>query len=313
MNTDSVSEDKKSLDDVLLAMDVVDTLRHRERLVLRELDAETREAELIARLREIYDAQGIEVPDEILREGVKALEDNRFIYTPPKNSIGVRLAKIYISRSKWLKPLSYSAAAFASLFAVYEFGIAGPQRAEEKAQQLAYEVTYPQELAALRDKAQSTGQTEAIDTLAETHYQDGLAAIDDKDKKSVETAKEDLELLISDLNATYTVRIVSRPGEWSTVNRYPENNPNHRNYYLIVEAIDPTGRALEVEVKSEEDQTTKRVTKWAVRVPKSVYDDVVEDKSEDHIVQNDEIGQKTIGYLKPTYTVEVRDGAIFEW
>ena len=36
-----------ALDDVMLAMDVVDTLRHQEVLVARELDETRREAELI--------------------------------------------------------------------------------------------------------------------------------------------------------------------------------------------------------------------------------------------------------------------------
>jgi hypothetical protein len=45
--------DRNNLDDVLLAMDVVDTLRHREQLVLSELDAGAREAALLGRLKEI--------------------------------------------------------------------------------------------------------------------------------------------------------------------------------------------------------------------------------------------------------------------
>ena len=43
----------QTLDDIMIAMDVVDTLRHREDLVHRELNEEDREAELIARLRKI--------------------------------------------------------------------------------------------------------------------------------------------------------------------------------------------------------------------------------------------------------------------
>ena len=73
----------QKLDDVMIAMDVVDTLRHREDLVRRELNDEGRERELIARLRQIYHDQGIEVPDHVLAEGVKALDDSRFVYTPP--------------------------------------------------------------------------------------------------------------------------------------------------------------------------------------------------------------------------------------
>ena len=65
------------LDEVMLAMDVVDTLRHRQDLVARELDSVGKEQQLIARLREIYHQQGIEVPDHILREGVAAIADSR--------------------------------------------------------------------------------------------------------------------------------------------------------------------------------------------------------------------------------------------
>jgi hypothetical protein len=60
---------QQKLDDVMIAMDVVDMLRHREDLVRRELDNDGRERELIARLRQIYHDQGIEVPDHVLAEG----------------------------------------------------------------------------------------------------------------------------------------------------------------------------------------------------------------------------------------------------
>ena len=51
-------------------MDVVDTLRHRDLILQKELDQDGREKKLIARLREIYAAQGIKVTDEILLQGV---------------------------------------------------------------------------------------------------------------------------------------------------------------------------------------------------------------------------------------------------
>ena len=61
------------LDDLMMSMDVVDTLRHQESLVARELDDDARERELLERLRQIYRGQGIDVPERILQEGVKAL------------------------------------------------------------------------------------------------------------------------------------------------------------------------------------------------------------------------------------------------
>ncbi len=69
-------------------------------VVARELDESRREAELIERLRSIYRGQGIEVPDEVIRQGVAAIKENRFVYTPPAPGLGVTLAKVWIARRR---------------------------------------------------------------------------------------------------------------------------------------------------------------------------------------------------------------------
>ena len=99
------SAKEASLEDMMVAMDVVDTLRHRQELVDRELDAGARREKLIAKLREIYQAQGIAVTDATLAQGVDALEKDRFSYHPPSKGFSVFLAKIYVTRERWLKPL----------------------------------------------------------------------------------------------------------------------------------------------------------------------------------------------------------------
>jgi len=71
------------------------------------------EQKLIERLRKLYASQGIEVPDNILAEGVKALEEDRFTYKPPAEGIQTSLARIYIERGKWSRRLG--AAALAAL------------------------------------------------------------------------------------------------------------------------------------------------------------------------------------------------------
>ncbi|MEJ2563781.1 MAG: DUF6384 family protein, partial [Anaerolineales bacterium] len=88
------------LDDVMLAMDVVDTLRQRRELVERELDEPARAQELIARLRTIYANQGIDVPDEILAKGVAALAEERFVYRPAPPSLATTLTRIYVRRRR---------------------------------------------------------------------------------------------------------------------------------------------------------------------------------------------------------------------
>ena len=58
-------------------------------------------ARFVERVKEIYESQGIEVPDRILEEGVKALEEDRFVYEPPRDTIQTRLARLYVSRDSW--------------------------------------------------------------------------------------------------------------------------------------------------------------------------------------------------------------------
>src|SRR5690606_20468402 len=99
--SDATAKPAAPLDEVMLAMDVVDTLRHRQDLVTRELDGASREKQLIEKLRDIYHQQGIEVPDHILKEGVAALAESRFVYDPPAPGLGTTLARLYVSRKRW--------------------------------------------------------------------------------------------------------------------------------------------------------------------------------------------------------------------
>ena len=64
---DGTTVERPPLDDVMLAMDVVDTLRRRERMVARELDEHGRAEDLKQRLRRIYAQQGLDVPDHVTR------------------------------------------------------------------------------------------------------------------------------------------------------------------------------------------------------------------------------------------------------
>lgn len=49
----------------------------------------------------IHTAQGIEVTDHALREGVAALKEDRFVYKPPKTGFSRSLARVYASRGHW--------------------------------------------------------------------------------------------------------------------------------------------------------------------------------------------------------------------
>src|SRR5512147_1047185 len=103
------------LDDVMLAMDVVDSLRHADKLVEQELSSEEHDRQLKERLRKLYAAQGIDVPEHILDEGVAALREDRFVYRPLAGGLRRALALVWVTRGRWLKALAIAADIVAAL------------------------------------------------------------------------------------------------------------------------------------------------------------------------------------------------------
>lgn len=297
-----------------MAMDVVDTLRHREQLVARELDAEGREAELIARLKEIYAAQGIDVPDAILRDGVKALEEQRFVYTPPKDGFGVRLAKIYIARERWLKPVAGAVAALVIAFGAFHVGVTLPRQARAAEIERALSEELPRALDAAHRAVLGAAEEDAARTMADGLLAVGRQAIARRDAERAREVVAELETLKADIEAVYVVRVVYGPGEArSGVFRIPDDAPAARNYYLIVEAVDASGRLVTVPVTSQEDRKSARVTRWGQRVSQAAFEAVAADKGDDQIIQSDVIGRKSAGRLTPDFLVDTPGGAILEW
>src|SRR5690606_15247705 len=104
-------------------------LRHREQLVAKELASGARDEDMYERLRQVYAAQGITVPERILREGVDALRENRFVYVPKGSRSARRWALFYVNRRRWAGlALLVVVLVAAGLFA-YDAGVRAPRRA----------------------------------------------------------------------------------------------------------------------------------------------------------------------------------------
>ncbi|MXN63740.1 hypothetical protein GR183_02385 [Stappia sp. GBMRC 2046] len=301
------------LDDLMMAMDVVDTLRHDEALALKELASDQRDEAMIKRLREIYESQGIEVPDRILREGVEGLKENRFVYSPPAGGFSRTLAMLYIRRSIWGKWLAIGLAVLVAAVLAYRFLVVAP--AERAAQELRVELseTLPAELEATAARITDISLEDAATKDAERLLADGKRAAEDGEAAAARKALADMKALEARLLSVYDVRIVSRPDMPTGVTRIPDVNRTTENYYLVVEAIGPDGNALERQVISEEDNARKRVNIWAQRVPRATFDAVREDKEADGIVQDNLLGRKERGRLDPEWEMPVEPGAITQW
>jgi hypothetical protein len=297
----ATADGKQPLDEVMLAMDVVDTLRRRERLVKRELDAAGREEDLKERLRKIYHAQGIEVPDHILEEGVAALKEGRFVYKPPTGGLGVKLARLYVSRGRWGKWVLGGVGVLIAAWAINYFVFVAPDNA------------LPDELVQAHAQVVEVAASDDAKERAEELLNAGDAALRAEDTDAAREALRLLEDMRISLEQAYSLRIVNRPGERSGVWRVPDVSTRARNYYIIVEAIDPTGRVLTVPITSEESGKTERVTLWGLRVDEETFERVARDKQDNGIIERDRVGQKNRGYLVPEYEMRTTGGAITRW
>ena len=416
---------KIELNEIMLAMDVVDTLRHQQSLVDRELGTDDHDQALIAKVRKIYADQGLEVSDEVIASGVKALREERFTYTPPKKSFQLTLAHLYVNRGRWAKRGALLLAALLVVYLVYQLAVVAPQkRSQQKAAQainlridrqqdqisvakarmarLNQSLTKVKKagsskasvattglvdraernIAAAREKFQAleklviktrvdgnrlvangdavTGRLDkrkeligalsvhlnnaekAVTTLdglkilpeklisqrdrvlaeaqqndargqAKKFYNDAMTALGRGDVAAAQNGYALLQQLYNQLVQEYQLRIVSREGVQSGVWRVPENNPNARNYYVIVEAVTADGKRLELPITSEEDGKTHTVKQWGLRVKASVFEQIKRDKTDDGIISNNVFGQKKRGYLQPRYLIPTTGGAITQW
>jgi hypothetical protein len=293
------------LDELMLAMDVVDTLRHRELMLEREVTAEDRDQRLLVRLREIYAGQGIAVTDDVLSQGVAALREERFVYTAPAPSFGRSLALLYVSRGRWGKWVGGALALAAAAAVAFQLLVVWPERRAAE--------TLPKELeSAYQLIVGETKDPKALEQ-AQQALSVGQVALSHRDFGGAGAAVGDLRGLDARLESQYELRIVSRPGERSGIWRQSAENASGRNYYLIVEAIAPNGSPLTLPIRNEEDGSTVPARKWGLRVDEATYESVAADKRDDGIIEKNVVGAKHRGELDPEYSVATTGAAITKW
>ncbi len=302
----------QTLDELMLAMDVVDTIRHRELLVERELGQGERDEALRQRLRDIYTSQGLTVTDRIIDQGIKALRESRFVYTPPPPSLGRTLALIWIRRHRIVGVIAAILIGGTALWAGYQYGIVAPAERAAVAAKVELAETLPKSLQLAYDNALRESKVTAARTRADQLFSDGRTALANKDAAAARTAVAGLDKLRGELIQTYQLRIVTGErdsGFW----RVPDANSDARNFYLVVEAIGANGEVLTMPVINEEDGKIRSVTTWGVRVPEDVFEEVREDKNDDGIIQNRVLAEKRRGELDPRYAMSVLGGTVTSW
>jgi hypothetical protein len=302
-----------TLDDLMIAMDVVDTIRHREDLVRRELNEPDREADLINRLREIYRQQGIEVADSVLKEGVRALKESRFTYVPPPKSWRRTMLEAWIARRRYGAVAAVALGLVGAAGGYQYFAVTRPAEVAAERARIEIDQTLPKAIRGLHADVLTVATDPKIKPQADQLLADGERAIRDKNAEAMKRISNELRQLRDNLLLEYTLTIVSRPGETTGVWRQPPRSGNARNYYLIVEPLTADGRKVKLPIRNEETGETSFVDKYGVRVPDKTWMAVADDKRDDGIVQRNKFAIKRRGTLQLEYLMAHEDGAITKW
>lgn len=301
-----------TLDDLMLAMDVVDTLRHRERLVERELNEEMREEQLIDRLRTLYKSQGIEVPDSIIAEGVKALKENRFVYTPPKPSFRRSLATLWVRRATYGKWLAGGLAGLILLAAFYHFGVVRPREQAAEAARIEIAETLPRDLTAAHQAVTAETLVASVRQQADAMLAEGRTALDRGNPEAARAAVAELDRLATQLRQEYVLRIAGRPQDQTGFFREHAKFKG-RAYFIVVDAVDRAGHPVQLPIRNDETNQTDTVSRFAVRVPFETFESVRNDKARNGIVQNTRMAEKRRGVLEPEFQMPALEGRITRW
>jgi hypothetical protein len=301
-----------TLDDLMLAMDVVDTLRHRERLVERELNEEMREEQLIDRLRTLYKSQGIEVPDSIIAEGVKALKENRFVYTPPRPSFRRGLATLWVKRATYGKWLAGGLAGLLLILGFYYFGIVRPREQAAEAARIEIAETLPRDLTAAHRAVTAETQVASVHQQADAILAEGRTALDRGNAEAARAAVAELDRLAAQLRQEYVLRIAGRPQDQTGFFREHAKFKG-RAYFIVVDAVDRAGNSVQLPIRNDETNQTETVSRFAVRVPYETFESVRNDKARNGIVQNTRMAEKRRGVLEPEFQMPVLEGRITRW
>ena len=154
---------------------------------------------------------------------------------------------------------------------------------------------------------------------AEKFHSEAQVYIKQADVPRLSETVQGMKQLSDILNQEYSLRVVSKPGVKSGIDRY--YNGRFSGWYLVVEAVDTHGNIVPVNIVNSENGAVSRTTMWGERVSgndpnlvekiqggykdNSLLVSVIMDKMDNGVVDNNLVGEKARGYLN--YQLNSRD------
>lgn len=156
-------------------------------------------------------------------------------------------------------------------------------------------------------------KNEEIISTAKKYANSGIHNLINKDYINASRNAKKLKVVYLNVQSYFEVKIVARKNVPTGITRVPDNLANVENFYLIVEALNSDGQAVQTEILSDETGNSEIVHMWGQRVSEELYRRVKEDKINDGRVENSTLGTKHRGDMDISWRNGVLTGAVTNW
>jgi Family of unknown function (DUF6384) len=252
------------------------------------------------------------VPDSIIAQGVKALKESRFVYTPPPPGFQRTLATLWVKRGTYGKWAAGALAALVVAVGLYQYTVVGPRNRAAEAARIEISETLPRQLTAAHQAATAEARVPQVAERADAILARGRAALARGNAAEARTALGELDRLQAQVRQEYLLRIAGRPQDQTGFWR---EHPSFkgRAYFVVVDAVDPEGKPVQLSIRNDETNKVETVSRFAVRVSLETFDAVRNDKARNGIVQNARLAEKRRGYLEPEFRMAALEGRLTHW
>lgn len=132
-------------------------------------------------------------------------------------------------------------------------------------------------------------------------------AANDGNEPGYQRAYERFKSFAGYIRSPYKIQIVNRNGVQTGFARTNDRS-GAKTWYLVVEAVSPTGVAYPLEIKDRITGSMRTTATWAIRVSENVIRAVKRDKEEDGVLDRNIAGSKAAGTLDIVWTMDAFDG-----
>jgi hypothetical protein len=250
-STQAVPAAKPTFDATMLALDAVDTLLHREKVKLDELNSDEYDEALRRTIREYLQTEGREVSDEILEEAVGKARKERLTFAPAKRGIERSLATAYVRRGIYGRRSAVATAIVAAIsvssWLAYDFAVVWPREREIARIELLFGTTLPTELGVAVSDARAEAKLASIENgpqqvdLIESR---GREAIRLHDEASARKTVDDVKATTAEFKQMAFVASLRKEAEAVVADAAGEQMDTHARAMLAVK-IEALGTAAD--------------------------------------------------------------------